>query len=96
MSRRRDAVWADTYCKIPAKTSCAIPRPEYSNRTTEWRHSHDDKNGAYDHALDASSENGIGDNGEGLIDDHVGKEEGDEEKVAIFADGLDFVGIFAL
>jgi hypothetical protein len=57
---------------------------------------HDDQNGRDDDTLYATTENGIGDNGEGLVNDHVGEEEGDEEEMAICTDGLDTVRVEAL
>lgn len=59
-------------------------------------HAHDDKNCADDDALEATAKDGVGDDRERLVDDHVGEEERDEEEMPVFADRLDLFGIFAL
>lgn len=43
--------------------------------------------------MHAPSEDRVRDDGERLIDDHIGKEEGDEEQMAIFAYRFDLIGV---
>lgn len=54
---------------------------------------HDNEHRADDDALHAAAEDRVRDNGERLVDDHVRKQEGDEQEVSVLADGLDLVGI---
>lgn len=54
---------------------------------------HDDEDGRDDHTLHATPEDGVRDDGERLVGDHVRQQERDEEQMAILADRLDFVGI---
>ena len=57
---------------------------------------HDDENRAGDDTLDAAAKNRVSDNGEGLVDNHVRQQQGDEQQVAILANGLDLVGVYLL
>lgn len=57
---------------------------------------HDNKDCADDNALYASAENGVGDNGESFVDNHVGEQEGHQKEVTILADGLDLCSILLL
>ena len=54
---------------------------------------HDDEDGADDDALDAATEDRVGDDGERLVDDHVCKKERDEEQMSVLADRLDLVRV---
>ena len=57
------------------------------------RDAHGDEDGADDDALDAATEDGVGDDRERLVDDHVCKKERDEEQMSVLADRLDLVCI---
>ena len=57
------------------------------------RDAHDDEDGADDNALHAAPEDGVRDNGQGLVDDHVRKQERHEQQVSVLADRLDLVSI---
>jgi hypothetical protein len=46
--------------------------------------------------LKPTTENGVRDHREGLVDDHVGKEEGHKKKVTVLPDVLDFLCIALL
>jgi hypothetical protein len=59
-------------------------------------HSHDDEDGADDNALNAASKDWVRNDGEGLVDNHVGEEEGNQKEVTVLADWFYFVGIFTL
>ena len=59
-------------------------------------HLHDDEHGTDDDALDSSAQDWFRNDGQGLVDDHVGQEEGDEEKVSILANRDDLLGVLAL
>jgi hypothetical protein len=59
-------------------------------------HLHYNEHSADDHTLHATAQNGIGHDGKSLVDNHIAKQEGDEEKVAILAYGDDLVCVFAL
>ena len=41
-------------------------------------HLHDDEHGTDDDALDSSAQDWFRNDGQGLVDDHVGQEEGDQ------------------
>lgn len=60
------------------------------------RSSHDDKDDRDDDTLYTTAKDRICDDRKGLVCDHVGEEEGDEEEMAILANGLDLVCILAL
>ena len=64
-----------------------------NDRGDKRRDSHDDEDGADDDALDAATEDGVGDDGERLVDDHVCKKERDEEQMSVLTDRLDFVRV---
>ena len=59
-------------------------------------HLHNDEHGTDDDALDSSAQDWFRNDGQGLVDDHVGQEEGDEEKVSILANRDDLLDVLAL
>ena len=59
-------------------------------------HLHDDEHGTDDDADDSSAQNRFRNDGQGLVDDHVGQEQRNKQKVAILADGQNLLGILSL
>ena len=49
-----------------------------------------------DNALYATAKNWVCDNWQGLVYNHVCQDEGDQEQVAVFAEGHNLLGIFLL
>jgi len=64
----------------------------------EWKglNSHNDQYCRDHDALHPTAQDGVGYDGERLVDDHVCKEKGNKKKVTILANGLDPVCIEAL
>lgn len=54
---------------------------------------HDDEDRADDYALDAATEDGVCDNGQRLVHDHVREEQCDKQEVPVLADRLNLVRI---
>ena len=68
------------------------------NRVCEdrWLDLHDDQHRTDDHTLHATSKDGVRNDGQGFVDDHVGDEESDEEEVAVLSNGLDLPRVLLL
>ena len=73
---------------------CARKIREETRRGT-WD-SHHDECRTDDDSLDATAEDGVRDDGQCLVGDHVREEQRDEEEMAVLADGLDLVGVLLL
>lgn len=87
-------LWSRTRTRASAARKT---RRERKGRLFMWkRRSHDDKDDRDNNTLYTSAKDRICDDGKGLVCDHVGEEEGDEEEMAILANGLDLVCILAL
>jgi hypothetical protein len=66
------------------------------NVARELEYSHDDKHCADHHTLCATAKDGVRDDRQGLVHDHVGKEEGDEEQMTILANRFNLVRVLTL
>ena len=74
--------------------NCARKIREETRRGT-WDPHHDECR-TDDDSLDATAEDGVRDDGQCLVGDHVREQQRDEEEMAVLADGLDLVGILLL
>ena len=69
----------------------AAEREMFEGGEREIRYSHYDEDSADNDALDAAAEDGVGNDGERLVDDHVRQQKSDEQQVSVFANRLDLV-----
>lgn len=58
--------------------------------------SHHDECRTDDDGLDATAEDGVRDDGQRLVGDHVREEKGDQKEVAVLTNRLDLVGVLLL
>ena len=59
-------------------------------------YSHYNKHSTGRYTYNATAKDRLGDDGEGFVDNHVGEQERDQEKVTVLADRENLLGVFTL
>jgi hypothetical protein len=82
--------------RIPKKHVPVIERVLAPKHQVLVIHSHDNENRTDYHALDASPEDGVRDDRQCFIDDHIGEKQSNKQEVPVLPDRLNLVRILSL